>query len=87
MEDGVVIDANIISEFYKEFIMEEGDLHDLIFWILNNHGIIVSDMIINEWTNTCNNDIIRSWVADGLKDGKMKYVNPLLENDIKKKYM
>lgn len=85
MTDGVVIDANVISSFYKEFLDDEGDLYDTINWILVNRGIATSDLIIAEWTATCRNDVLKSWITDNLKLGKIKYVNPELDHSIVKK--
>ena len=46
--DGIVIDANIISEYYKECIIDEGDLYDLINCILDNYGVVFTDLIHHE---------------------------------------
>lgn len=83
--DGIVIDANIISEFYKEFIIDGGDLYDLINYILDNCGVVFTDLIHHEWISTCNNYVITEWITDGLKLGKIRYINPQLDRDIIKK--
>jgi len=83
--DGIVIDANIISKFYKEFIIDEGDLYVLINWILDNCGVVFTDLIYHEWISTCNNFVIKEWIADGLKLGKIRYTNPQLDRAIIKK--
>ena len=83
--DGIVIDANIISKFYKEFIIDEGDLYDLINWILDNCGVVFTDLIYHEWISTCNNYVIKEWITDGLKLGKIRYTNPQLDRAIIKK--
>lgn len=83
--DGIVIDANIISEYYKEFIIDEGDLYDLINCILDNYGVVFTDLIHHEWISTCNNYVIKEWITDGLKLGKIRYIHPQLDRAIIKK--
>lgn len=81
----MVIDANIISKYYKELIVDEGELYNLINCIFNDFGIAVSDLILHEWNSTCKNDILSSWITDGIKLGKIKYVDPSLDRNIIKK--
>jgi hypothetical protein len=79
-KDGVVIDANIMSNFYHELVKEYGPLFVLIQNILRYYGIAISTKIESEWKNTTGNQLFNIWFDDQLKLGLLGYVkNPKLD--------
>lgn len=50
MNDGLVIDANVMADFPLQLCSESGDLYELINRIIDKVGIVVDDgcIIINE---------------------------------------
>jgi hypothetical protein len=85
MGDGIVVDANIISYYCREYIEETGDLCDLIGKILKNCGIVISDSMEREWRNTCGSQLFEVWFTDNLRDGHIQYVIPSIDRQILKK--
>lgn len=85
MGDGIVVDANIISYYGREYIEETGDLCDLIEKILKNCGIAISDSMEREWRNTCGSQLFDVWFTDNLRDGHIQYITPYLDKQILKK--
>jgi len=78
--DGVVVDANIMSKFYHQLLLEEGDLYELITTIIHCYGIALSDKIEQEWKNTVRTQFFNDWFDEALKNGRLRYVeNPRLE--------
>lgn len=74
-KDGVVVDANIMSEYYQESIKKQGKLFDLINYLLLHRGIAISMIIEREWKNTTGNQVFNIWFDDQLKLGLIGYVN------------
>jgi len=74
MPDGVVIDANVISDFSKQYIRKTGLVYSVVIWISDNVGIAINDHIAKEWENTCSADLFISWYIDQLKTGKIRNI-------------
>ena len=85
MGDGVVVDTNIISNYYQEYIEETGDIYGLIEKLLKNCGIAITELLENEWHNTCGSQLFDVWFTDNLRDGYIQYVNPYINRQILKK--
>ena len=85
MGDGVVVDANIISIYYQEYIEETGEIYNLIGKILNNFGIAITELLEKEWYNTCGSQLFNVWFTDNLRDGYIQYVDPSIDRQILKK--
>lgn len=74
MPDGVVIDANIIPDFYKEYCIRKGNIYNIVIWIKNNIGIVVNAQISTEWKQVCSTDIFLTWYTDQLKLGTIRNI-------------
>lgn len=74
MTDGVVIDANIIVDFYREYRGKNGPVYEVVIWIKDNVGIAINDHIATEWKNTCSADLFLTWYTDQLKLKKIRNV-------------
>ena len=85
MVDGVVVDTNIIENFYKEYVLEEGDILILINNILENCGIAITELIEAEWSRRCNDQLFSVWFTDNLRDGNIRYVMPEIDRHILKR--
>lgn len=84
MTDGVVIDANIISRFYLQLLTENGRLFRMVSCLSASYGLAVSDRILCEWENACSAQVMIEWITDGLKEGWIRYVIPVLAANIMK---
>ena len=86
VSDGIVIDANIIPQFYQEFIKDAGALYDIITWLSYNCGIATNDFINDEWERVCSAPAFLDWCADQLKNGRMRKINSQpIQTQVKKK--
>ena len=85
MGDGIVVDADIISYYCREYIVETGELYDMIEKILKNCGIAISDSVEREWRNTCGNQLFEEWFISNLLDNYIQYVKPHIDRQILKK--
>jgi hypothetical protein len=86
MPDGIVIDANVINDFYKEYLVKNGFVYNLINWIIGNIGIATNQHIHAEWKNTCSADLFLTWLTDQIKLKKIKNVEcGNIDKNIKKK--
>lgn len=74
MPDGVVIDANIITDFYKEYRIKTGLVYKVVIWISGNVGIAINDHIATEWKNICSADLFLTWYTDQLKLGNIRKI-------------
>ena len=74
MSDGVVIDANIIPEFYTNYKVKNGLVYHVIIWLSNNVGIAINDQIAAEWKEVCSADLFLAWYTDQLKLGNIRNV-------------
>lgn len=74
MPDGVVIDASVIPDFYREYQQESGLVYEVVAWILINIGIAINDHIAAEWENTCGADLFLAWYTDQLKLGNIRNI-------------
>ena len=74
MPDGVVIDANVISDFYREYRKGSGLVYEVVVWISINIGIAINDHIATEWKNTCSADLFLTWYTDQLKLGAIRKI-------------
>lgn len=75
VSDGIVIDANIIPQFYNEFIKDGGYLYDIITWLSYNYGIATNDFINTEWERVCSATAFLEWCTDQLKSGRIRKIN------------
>lgn len=86
MADGVVIDANIIPDFYTEYKKGSGLVYDVVVWISINNGIAINEHIATEWKNICSADLFLTWYTDQLKLGTIRKIEcGNISRDIKKK--
>lgn len=86
MSDGIVIDANVINDFYNEYRIKNGLVYEVVIWISGNIGIAINEHISTEWKNTCSADLFLSWYADQLKLGNIrKVICGNINKNIKKK--
>jgi rRNA-processing protein FCF1 len=87
VNDGVVVDANVISNYIQESIQESGDIFQLIEKILvSSYGLAISDKIEREWKNTTGNLYFDTWFAEQLKNGRIHYIEkPELNDAIRKR--
>lgn len=74
MSDGVVIDANIIPEFYRDYKAKGGFVYHVIIWLSNNVGIAINDQIATEWKEVCSADLFLTWYTDQLKLGNIRNI-------------
>jgi hypothetical protein len=74
MSDGVVIDANIIPEFYENYKVKNGLVYDVIIWLSNNIGIAITNQIAAEWKQVCSADLFLQWYTNQLKLGNIRNV-------------
>ena len=74
MPDGVVVDANIIPDFYREYVEGSGLVYEVVVWISANTGIVINDHIAAEWKNTCSADLFLTWYTDQLKLGTIRRI-------------
>ena len=85
MEDGIVVDANIISNYCQEYSAENGDIYDLIEKILKNCGIAITDLVEHEWRSTCGGQLFEEWFTVNLHADYIQYVDPYIDRQILKK--
>lgn len=74
MPDGVVIDANIIPDFYRQYRVKIGLVYEVVIWITDNVGVAINDHIATEWKNTCSAGLFLEWYTDQLKLGKIRKI-------------
>jgi hypothetical protein len=74
MCDGVVIDANVVPDFYREYRSGSGPVLEVVVWISANIGIAINDHIATEWENTCSADLFMAWYTDQLKLGTIRRI-------------
>jgi hypothetical protein len=74
MGDGVVIDANIIPDFYREYRVKFGVTYDAVIWIKDNIGIAINAQIATEWKQVCSADVFITWYTDQLKLGTIRNI-------------
>ena len=85
-QDGVTIDADVMSQYYQESVSEEGEIYCLINKIVNSCGIALSDLIEHEWKQTTGNQFFNIWFDEQLVNGRLNYIkNRKIHRDIKKK--
>jgi hypothetical protein len=74
MADGVVIDANLIPDFYKDYKVKSGLVYIVVTWFTDNVGIAINGQIAAEWKNVCSADLFLSWYTDQVKLGKIRNI-------------
>lgn len=75
MGDGIVIDANIMSQFEREYFHERnGSVGELIIDILEKCRIASSEIIEKEWLNTCGSLDFRTWVEGLHATGRIDFI-------------
>jgi len=70
----MVIDAQMISNFIKEFGDDSNDLTILINEITLKIGIVLDDIIEQEWRNTAGNQIFEIWFSQCIAENQIKYI-------------
>jgi hypothetical protein len=74
MPDGVVVDANLIPDFYKEYKIKSGLVYTVVTWFTENVGIAINGQIAAEWKQVCSADLFLSWYTDQVKLGKIRNI-------------
>ena len=74
MTDGIVVDANIIPNFYKELCVSQGCIYETIIWISDRYGIVASNKVLAEWEDVCRAQEFVEWLTDQLKEGGIKRI-------------
>ena len=86
MEDGVVIDTNIMSKFNKEYFFETpNDLSKLIIDVMNKYHLAINKLLENEWKSTCGSQPFQYWLTDNIIANKIEFVNSNIDKNIMKK--
>ena len=85
MGDGIVVDANIISNYCQEYIEEKGGIYDLIDKILKHCGIAITDLVEQEWRSTCGGQFFDEWFTVNLYADYIQYVDPYIDRQILRK--
>src|SRR4030042_4996926 len=85
MYDGVVIDADLMEQFYPQMVMENGQLFQMVSCLCVMPGLAVTEIIENEWYATCGAQAFKDWVTDMLKVDRIRFVEPDLEQHTLKK--
>ncbi len=77
VNNGIVIDANVIHIWYREWLEQRGDLYKLIFVLSRTIGLAADakGRILNEWEHQAKLPGIREWIDDELKNGRLSLVN------------
>ena len=73
--DGVVVDADVISHFIKAEIKNPTMLCHIINSILDTIGIAINDRIEGDWRAKTGNQFFNIWFEDNFKVNKIKYIN------------
>jgi hypothetical protein len=74
MPDGVVVDANLIPDFYRDYKSKSGLVYTVVIWFTENVGIAINRHIAAEWKDVCSADLFLSWYTDQVKLGKIRNV-------------
>lgn len=74
MSDGVVVDANVIKDFYRELCINDGCVYRAVIWLSETYGIVASDKVLVEWENVCSAQVFIEWLADQLKLGGVRRI-------------
>jgi hypothetical protein len=72
--DGVVVDANIMSHYIQEKKNDEGKLYNLIEFIIDCCGLAINDRVELEWRNTTGDEFFNIWFVDCILAQRIKYV-------------
>jgi len=73
-DDGVVVDADVISHYIHEEMEKPNELSHIINTILDTIGIAITDRIEGDWRSTTGNQFFGIWFEDNLKVKKIKYI-------------
>ncbi|MGA8849378.1 MAG: hypothetical protein WB564_06110 [Dehalococcoidia bacterium] len=74
MSDGIVVDANVIPDFYRELCVNNGCVYRTVIWLSEKCGIVASDKVLIEWENVCSAQVFIEWLADQLKAGGVRRI-------------
>lgn len=86
VSDGIVINADVIPQFYQELIQDSGDLYDIITWLSHNWGIATNGFIHAEWERVCSAPSFLDWCNDEIKNGRIRRVNSQpIQTQVKKR--
>jgi hypothetical protein len=88
MHNGIVVDANMMSDYrYEVHRRINGDAVKTIDMILTKCIIAIDSIIEEEWFNTCGKTDFKDWVADRMQERKIIKIDKAfpLSKDIKKK--
>jgi hypothetical protein len=72
--DGLVVDANIMSYYMREKKNEDGELFKLIEYIINYCGLAINDAVEREWKNTTGDQFFCIWFDEYMLAQKIRYV-------------
>jgi len=78
LSSGIVVDANVMSEFTQALIRDEATAaRSLIDSIRVTHGFAIDKkgQIEQQWRNTCGNQYFGEWLVQALKDGAVRMVD------------
>jgi len=73
--DGVVVDADVISHFIQEEMRNPNKLCNIINSILDTIGIAINERIEGDWRATTGNQFFNIWFEDNFKVKKIKYID------------
>ena len=73
-DDGVVVDADVISHYIHEEMKNPERLCQIINSILDSIGIAITDRVEADWRSTSGNQFFNIWFEDNLKINKIKYM-------------
>lgn len=73
MCNGIIIDAHLIPKIRCDLTNGSGTLYDILYWIVNNCGIAMTQYIENHWYTKCKDgDVFWEWYRAQLEEGKNK---------------
>lgn len=74
MSDGIVVDASIIPDFYRELSFGDGVVSQVVGWLTERCGIVASDKVLEEWENVCCAQEFVEWLTDQIKEGGVRRI-------------
>lgn len=74
MSDGVVVDASIIPNFYRELCVDDGCVYRTVIWLSERCGIVASNKVLAEWEGVCSAQVFVEWLTDQLKVGGVRRI-------------
>ena len=76
MTDGVVLDANVINAWYRQYLVQNGDLFQLVRLLCETVGLAADAQgkMRHEWEQQGDYLSIRDWIDDEMKVGHIRLV-------------